>query len=90
MNLKLFIILFTSLFLLAATDINNGKDKSATCAACHGKEGNSQVGLWPSIAGQNKNYLMKQLKLIKKGERAIPFSFFNQILKEWISYKSLL
>ena len=71
MNLKLFIILFTSLFLLAATDINNGKDKSATCVACHGKEGNSQVGLWPSIAGQNKNYLMKQLKLIKKGERAI-------------------
>ncbi len=71
MNLKLFIILFTSLFLLAATDINNGKDKSATCVACHGKEGNSQVGLWPSIAGQNINYLMKQLKLIKKGERAI-------------------
>ena len=64
MNLKLFIILFTSLFLLAATDINNGKDKSATCVACHGKEGNSQVGLWPSIAGQNKNYLMQWIDLI--------------------------
>ncbi len=43
----------------------------SACAACHGSDGNSLAGLWPSIAGQNYKYLLKQLRLVKSGDRAI-------------------
>jgi len=50
----------------------NGKAKSATCAACHGSDGNSTNAEWPNIAGQSAEYLFEQLKLIKSGERVAP------------------
>ena len=50
-------------------DPNAGAQKVAVCAACHGTDGNSQVGNWPKIAGQNERYLFEQLKLIKTEER---------------------
>ena len=52
-------------------DPNAGAQKVAVCAACHGTDGNSQVGNWPKIAGQNERYLFEQLKLIKTEERYI-------------------
>ena len=48
-----------------------GEQLVAACAACHGADGNSLAGLWPSIAGQNYKYLLKQLRLVKSGDRAI-------------------
>lgn len=39
-----------------------GKAKSATCAACHGSDGNSMIAMNPKIAGQHAKYLEKQLK----------------------------
>ncbi|MCH2264321.1 MAG: cytochrome c4 [SAR86 cluster bacterium] len=72
MNLrKLTIPLFAILFL-GIGNIQSGKEKSETCVACHGEDGNSVVGLWPSLAGQNINYMKKQLNLIQSGERSIP------------------
>jgi len=71
MYLRFLIFLFSFFFSLEAADIDNGKQKSFNCIACHGEDGNSQVGLWPSLAGQNQNYLSKQLKLIQSGERVI-------------------
>jgi cytochrome c len=45
--------------------------KSKTCVACHGAEG--KKGLLPSypkLNGQNKDYLIAQMKDIKSGARA--------------------
>ena len=46
-----------------------GKNKSATCAACHGADGNSVNPEWPTLAGQHPNYVVKQLKAFQKGHR---------------------
>ena len=71
MKLKFLTILVTSLLFLGAGDPESGKDKVTVCAGCHGADGNSLVGIWPSLAGQNKNYLLKQLRLVKSGDRVI-------------------
>lgn len=49
-----------------------GKQKVATCVACHGADGNSTNADWPSLAGQHPEYLYEQLKLIKDGKRSAP------------------
>lgn len=56
---------------LGAGNPDKGQDKVAVCSACHGSDGNSVVGLWPSLAGQNEKYLTKQLRLVKSGDRVI-------------------
>jgi cytochrome c553 len=71
MKLRLLIILAASLVTIGAGNADSGKDKVATCVACHGQDGNSMVGLWPSLAGQNSNYLVRQLQHIKSGKRSI-------------------
>ena len=71
MKLRLLIILAASLVTIGAGNADSGKDKVATCTACHGQDGNSMVGLWPSLAGQNAKYLVKQLQHIKSGKRSI-------------------
>ncbi|WP_404342319.1 c-type cytochrome [Pseudoalteromonas mariniglutinosa] len=48
-------------------DVNAGKEKSATCAACHGPDGNAPVNIYPKIAGQHADYIYKQLKEFKLG-----------------------
>ncbi|XQW85314.1 c-type cytochrome [Thalassotalea piscium] len=42
-------------------DVEAGKAKAATCAACHGADGNAAVPMYPSLAGQSEHYLAKQL-----------------------------
>ena len=46
-----------------------GRTKSATCAACHGADGNSVTADWPSLAGQHPEYIARQIKAFKTGER---------------------
>ena len=53
----------------AAGDATAGKAKSITCAACHNADGNSSITQYPKIAGQSADYLLKQLKDFKSGER---------------------
>ncbi len=53
-------------------DIAAGKAKSVTCAACHGQKGISQNPMWPNLAGQQAQYLVKQLKDFKSGARKDP------------------
>lgn len=55
-----------------AGDATAGKALTATCAACHGQDGNSAVGAFPKLAGQNQRYLVKQLQDIKSGLRPVP------------------
>lgn len=42
------------------------------CMACHGPQGNSQIPLTPSLAGQPKLFIENQLVLIREGLRDIP------------------
>lgn len=52
--------------------IEAGREKSATCAACHGADGNSVNPEWPSLAGQHPGYTYNQLQAYKNGERQDP------------------
>ena len=56
----------------AAQDIEAGRAKSQACAACHGADGNSASGMFPSLAGQSWRYLYIQLKDFKEGRRSNP------------------
>jgi cytochrome c553 len=49
--------------------VDAGRAKSATCAACHGVDGNSVTPDWPSLAGQHTAYIVRQLKAFKAGDR---------------------
>lgn len=53
-----------------AGDIEAGKQKAVTCAACHGADGNSVNPEWPSIAGQHSSYLVDTLNAFKSGKRS--------------------
>src|SRR5438034_900571 len=59
--------------IFAAGDAMAGKEKSATCAACHGADGNSTVAIWPKIAGESEGYLIKQLTEYRKGTQGTRF-----------------
>ncbi len=52
-----------------AGDATRGKGLSASCAACHGADGNSVNPEWPKLAGQGEAYLFKQLVDYKEGRR---------------------
>ena len=55
--------------VVAGGDAAAGKAKSATCVACHGKNGMSTNPMYPNIAGQHAQYLVKALKGYKSGAR---------------------
>jgi len=50
-------------------DPNQGQLKAVTCAACHGADGNSMIGEWPSLAGQHDRYLRQQIATFRDGQR---------------------
>jgi len=50
-------------------DAAKGKELSASCAACHGADGNSTNPEWPKLAGQSEAYLIKQLTEYRSGKR---------------------
>ncbi len=55
--------------VFAAGDAAAGKAASATCAGCHGADGNSVNPEWPKLAGQGAPYLVKELHNFKNGKR---------------------
>ena len=56
---------------MAEGNIEAGKEKTATCVACHGADGNGNSANpeWPKLAGQSAPYLVQQLELFKNNER---------------------
>ena len=69
MKLKLFAraaVLVLPAFLLAQTA---GAAKSDSCAHCHGTDGNSTSSAYPSLAGQTREYLYRQIRAFKDGVR---------------------
>lgn len=70
-------LLAASLLLIAsqaqaAGNAEDGKKKSASCAACHGADGNSTTAEFPRLAGQHADYLVKALRDYKSGARKDP------------------
>lgn len=57
------------LTLFAAGNVEAGKQKAATCAVCHGPDGNSNNPTWPNLAGQHAEYIRKQLEDYRAGHR---------------------
>ncbi|TWO70468.1 cytochrome c4 [Caenimonas sedimenti] len=58
---------------VAKVDLAAGEAKyTATCAACHGADGNSGTPANPKIAQQHPDYLVKQLQEFKSGKRPSP------------------
>jgi cytochrome c553 len=58
---------------LFAVDVESGRLKSESCAACHGPEGNSFNSVWPNLAGQKAAYIISQLKDYRAGHRCDPW-----------------
>lgn len=52
-----------------AGDPAAGEQKAATCAACHGADGVSQIATNPTLAGQYTSYLEHALKSYRDGSR---------------------
>jgi cytochrome c553 len=55
----------------AAGDAAAGKAKAATCAGCHGANGEG-VGPNPPLAGMNENQFVQAIADYKSGKRANP------------------
>ncbi len=75
--MKRLIMIITALALaavtgsgLAAGDPAAGQTKSMVCSACHGANGNSGNGDYPSLAGQVPGYIAQQLANFKSGFRS--------------------
>lgn len=46
--------------------------EAATCIACHSAQARQANPLWPSLAGQNQPYLVKQMRDYRDGRRTDP------------------
>ena len=64
-------LVFTSTSAMAG-DAAAGKAKSALCASCHGPTGISMSPIWPNLAGQKEQYLIKQITAFRDGTRQDP------------------
>lgn len=67
-----FSTLILSIAVAQAADIEAGKQKSATCAGCHGADGMATNPQYPNLAGQNAAYLVAVMKAYKDGTRNHP------------------
>lgn len=52
-----------------AGDASTGQGKAGACGACHGLDGNSTDAQYPKLAGQNEQYIVRQLMNFKSGSR---------------------
>ena len=59
-------------FTSHAADVAAGKEKAASCVACHGANGNSTNSMFPVLAGQSARYIYLELRDFKEGARTNP------------------
>jgi cbb3-type cytochrome c oxidase subunit III len=64
-------LMFTGSAVALEGNASAGKAKTASCAACHGADGNSATPMFPKMAGQGERYLIKQINDIKSGARPV-------------------
>jgi cytochrome c553 len=49
-----------------------GREKAEQCAGCHGEDGNSETPIFPKLAGQHTDYLIRQLNDFRAQKRVDP------------------
>lgn len=54
---------------MAEGSVSAGQAKAARCASCHGVDGNSPSPVFPKLAGQIPEYLVKQMRDFQTGAR---------------------
>ena len=47
-------------------------ESAASCVACHGENGISPAGTWPSLAGQHRDYLVESMLQYRNQQRQDP------------------
>lgn len=68
-RLCMFFCLLVSVSAMSAPDLESGKAKATqVCGACHGEDGNGTNPLWPKLAEQHVDYLVKQMEAFKAGK----------------------
>ena len=66
-------ITIANMAVAQAGDANAAKGKAETlCAGCHGPDGISTNPLWPNIAGQKEQYLVKAMQEYRSSARPDP------------------
>lgn len=83
-NTSRLLLITTMMFVLpvsvfAEGDPDAGKALSASCAACHGNDGNSPSPAFPKLAGLGEKYLFKQLKDIQSGKQRVVEQMAGQL-----------
>lgn len=73
------ILAFASVQAMASGSIEAGKQKAATCFACHGADGNAVDPQYPRLAGQYNVYIQQVLHEYKDGHRN------NAIMKGFVA-----
>jgi len=71
-NISIFALFISSFLFSPSIQAESPPGKANQCFACHGVNGVSLNPAFPSLAGQNKNYLIQQLKAFKNGDRKSP------------------
>ena len=61
--------LVAPLLSYAAGDVAAGKEKYATCAACHGADGGGQGGAFPKLTGLGQDEVAKKLTAYREGDQ---------------------
>ncbi len=67
--MKLLTLVLTLILQSLTTMDDAAAAKSDSCAHCHGTDGNSTSSAYPSLAGQTREYLYRQMKDFKEGRR---------------------
>ncbi len=68
------LVSFLSAPVQAKGDLAAGKAKATACASCHGSDGIATIPGYPSLAGQNEQYLVMAMEEYKSGERTGPLA----------------
>jgi len=66
------LLAFLPACVMAKGDPAAGKQKAAVCEACHGPDGKSIAPIYPNLAGQHEDYLVKALADYRAGRRSNP------------------
>jgi cytochrome c553 len=72
----------------AAQTANQARSLAATCFTCHGTDGRSVQGVPPSLAGQNRDYLLQQMRDFRDGKR--PATIMHQHAKGYTDAQLVL
>jgi cytochrome c553 len=79
--LKILLTFLISFYLNAYAE--TGLEKLAVCASCHGIQGQSPQDIWPNLAGQSPQYLLKQLQDYQTGKRtSVVMQTYAKLLNE--------